>query len=161
VGVTAADCVPITFVERPTAATLQAVATIHAGWRGAAAGILERGLARISAAFGSRPADLHMHLGPSICGECYEVGPEVHEALGLARPGRPTPVDLARVLAERAVRAGVDPARITRSAWCTRCDRDDLLYSHRGGDAGRQVSFVAIARQPRRLVSRPPEESTS
>ncbi len=149
-GVTTADCVPITLVATPSASTPAAVGVLHAGWRGAAAGVLERGIRRMRDAFGIRPDDLHIHLGPSICGDCYEVGPEVHEALGLARPDAPTPVDLAGALARRAVEAGADPTRVTRSAWCTLCTGRELLRSHRGGDAGRQIAFVAIKRSPRR-----------
>lgn len=161
VGVTTADCVPITLVARSSAPTPMAVAIIHAGWRGAAGGILERGLARMAGAFGVPPRDLDLHLGPSICGECYEVGPEVHEALGFDRPGGAAPVDLAGALAARAIAAGVGPHRITRSGWCTRCNGHELLYSHRGGDVGRQVSFVAIAGDPSARGSHPPTEPAS
>jgi copper oxidase (laccase) domain-containing protein len=144
-GVTTADCVPVTLLAPEPTDGAQAVAIIHAGWRGAAAGILQRGLARMATAFGVPAGALLVHFGPSICGDCYEVGPEVHEALGLERPRDPRPVDLVGVLAQRAVEGGVDPDRITRSSWCTRCTGRELLHSHRGGDAGRQVSFVAIA----------------
>lgn len=140
-GVTTADCVPATLV----APDARAVGMIHAGWRGAAGGILENGIARMGSAFGVAPQELHLHLGPSICGDCYEVGPEVHVALDLPEPPGPTPVDLPAALGRRAVDAGVPAAAITRSSWCTRCTGRDLLYSHRGGDAGRQIGFVGIA----------------
>lgn len=139
-GVTTADCVPVTLVA-PEART---VGMIHAGWRGAAAGILDRGVDRLWSAFGVAAADLHLHLGPSICGDCYEVGPEVHAALGLAEPHGPTPIDLPEVLGRRAVELGIRAEAITRSGWCTLCTGRDLLYSHRGGDAGRQVGFVGM-----------------
>ena len=142
--VTTADCVPITLVAPPTRTTAPAIGLIHAGWRGAAAGILERGVARMTDAFGVSPGDLHLHLGPSICGACYEVGPEVHEALGLRPSDGPMPVDLPGVLAARAAATGVAPERMSRSAWCTRCSGGELLHSHRAGDAGRQVAFVAL-----------------
>lgn len=140
-GVTVADCVPIT-LHAPGA---RVVGAVHAGWRSAAAGILERALHRLRDSFGVRPSDLDIHLGPSICGSCYEVGPEVFEAMGLDTPSEPTPIDLPAALGVRAALAGVDPARITRSAWCTRCS-DSTLWSHRGGDAGRQVGFVGLHR---------------
>jgi copper oxidase (laccase) domain-containing protein len=157
-GVTTADCVPITLFAPGTEFSMPAVAIIHAGWRGAAGGVLERGLERLTSAFAVRPSALHVHLGPSICGDCYEVGPEVHEALGLERPAAAGPVDLAGVLAGRAVRGGVDPDRISRSGWCTRCTGAELLHSHRGGDAARQISFVAIAgrHRPPRHPARTP-----
>ncbi len=143
-GVTVADCVPVSIV----APRVRAVGMVHAGWRGSAAGILERAIERMSTAYGAEPVDLHLHLGPSICGSCYEVGPEVHEALGFDPPDAPTPIDLRAVLARRAGGAGVTSDRVTRSAWCTLCGGGDLLYSHRGGDAGRQLGFIGLSRDP-------------
>lgn len=137
-AVTVADCVPVFIVRTEP----RAVALLHAGWRGVAAGILEAGIAALLGDGGSADR-LHVHAGPSICGACYEVGPEVHAALGLAVPPAPTPVDLRAELARRAARAGVPEAAISRSSWCTRCDRS-RFFSHRGGDAGRQVGVLGI-----------------
>ncbi|HSR43073.1 MAG TPA: polyphenol oxidase family protein, partial [Longimicrobiales bacterium] len=108
-GVTVADCVPVSVVD----GARRVVAVLHAGWRGAAAGILEAGLRLLADRLGSRPASLAVHLGPAICGECYEVGPEVHEALGLEPPGTARPVDLRGNLARRAVGAGVPPEAVS------------------------------------------------
>jgi len=139
-AVTTADCVPVSVVDPGK----RAAALLHAGWRGAAAGILERGVAVLAERAASAPADLHVHLGPSICGRCYEVGPEVFEALGLARPATPATLDLRAALAERAVAAGVDAGRVTISEHCTRCGEG--FFSHRGGDAERQVGFLGLRR---------------
>ncbi|MFW6085211.1 MAG: laccase domain-containing protein, partial [Gemmatimonadota bacterium] len=76
--VTVADCVPVYLVD-PEA---RAFALVHAGWRGAAAGILDRALDRLSGGRDRLPGALRMHLGPAICGDCYEVGPEVPRAFG-------------------------------------------------------------------------------
>ena len=139
-AVSVADCVPV-FVVAPRA---RAVMLLHAGWRGVAGGILEAGLAMLEQDFGTHAREAHMHVGPAICGRCYEVGREVHEALGLPRPASPSqPVDLRRVLADRALAAGADPAQLTTSTFCTRC-ADAPFFSHRGGDAGRQVAVLGI-----------------
>lgn len=140
-AVTTADCVPV-FVVDPEH---RAVALLHAGWRGAAVGVLEEGLGAMGAAFGAEPAGLHLHLGPAICGRCYEVGPEVHGALDRPVPERPTPIDLRAVLAERATAAGVTPERISVSEHCTLCTGSGL-FSHRGGDAFRQVGYLGVRR---------------
>lgn len=155
-AVTTADCVPVSLV----APGPRAVALLHAGWRGAAAGILEHGLRVMADSFDAAPADVELHLGPAICGSCYEVGPEVFRALGLEAPDHPAPVDLRRTLAEWAVAAGVPAASVTVSAHCTLCGgggpgggdgapRDDALpagafYSHRGGDRARQAGYLGI-----------------
>jgi polyphenol oxidase len=91
----------------------------------------------------SDASDLHVHLGPAICGACYEVGPEVHEALGLPRPPGPVPVDLRAVLLRRALELGVQPANTSVSARCTRCE-PGVFFSHRCGAAERQLGVLAI-----------------
>jgi YfiH family protein len=138
--VSVADCVPIAVVDPER----RAVALLHGGWRGVAAGIFERGLEVLTERFEARAADLHVHLGPSICGRCYEVGPEVHRGLGLTEPGAPEPVDLRAVIADRALAAGVREDRITASTWCTKCG-DSPFFSHRGGRPERQVAFLGVA----------------
>jgi YfiH family protein len=138
-GVTVADCVPVSLVDP----VRRAVGLLHAGWRGVVAGILENGIRRLGREFGSRPEDLWLHLGPAICGDCYEVGGEVHSALGLPEPDGPRPVDLRACLHLRAVAIGVNEARVTESAWCTLCG-ESPFYSHRRGERGRQVAFLGI-----------------
>jgi YfiH family protein len=140
-AVTTADCVPVFLVD----VRRRAVGAVHAGWRGVAAGILENAAEAMSQAFGTRGDELRVHLGPAICGGCYEVGPEVFEALGLPRPVSPTPVDVRAVLADRALRFGILARNVSVSTHCTRCTGSDL-YSHRGGDAQRQVGFIGIRR---------------
>lgn len=137
--VSVADCVPVYILDPAR----RMVGMIHAGWRGSAAGILEEGLRGVAGR--DRASEgLHVHLGPSICGVCYEVGGEVFEALGLARPKGPAPIDLKAVLARRAVAAGVGAGNITVSGHCTLCGPSVRFFSHRGGDGGRQVGFMGI-----------------
>jgi YfiH family protein len=138
-AVAVADCVPV-FVVAPE---LRAVAMLHAGWRGAAAGVLERGLAVLLDEVGAARSELQVHLGPAICSDCYEVGPEVFDALAQPVPAAPTPIDLRRILAERAVAGGVPREEVTISTHCTRCTGSEL-FSHRGGDGARQVGYVGI-----------------
>lgn len=137
--VATADCVGITLVD-PVERT---VAVLHGGWRGVAGGILERGIAVMAERFGTDAGDLRLHAGPAICGRCYEVGPEVHEALGLTRPPGPTPVDLRAVVAARALEAGLAPGAVTLSGHCTKCG-DATFFSHRGGCRERQITFAAV-----------------
>lgn len=132
--VSVADCVPISLVDPGR----RAVALLHGGWRGTAAGIVERGLERL----GADPAEVHAHMGPAICGRCYQVGPEVHEALGLPVPPNPTEVDVRAVQAHRLMEAGVLPEAITVSEHCTRCGEG--FFSHRAGSKGRQLGFLGL-----------------
>ena len=138
-AVTTADCVPVFIVDPER----RAVAAVHAGWRGVACGVLERALDQMASSFASRPEALHVHLGPAICGTCYEVGPEVFGALGQPVPKRPTPIDLRNVLGQRAVGAGVPNDAVTVSAHCTVCTASGL-FSHRSGHGERQVGFIGV-----------------
>lgn len=138
-SVSVADCVPIFLTHDE----IQVVGILHAGWRGVAAGILEAGVRALAVGAGAEAGGLRMHLGPAICGECYEVGAEVHEALGLPAPEHPAPVDLRTILARRALSLGLPGERVTVSEWCTRCG-EVRFFSHRRGDSQRQVAFIGI-----------------
>jgi YfiH family protein len=134
--VTIADCVPV-FVAHPSGA----VALLHAGWRGTAARIVPKAIARM-AERGLDAADLRVHLGPAICGRCYQVGPDVFEQLTGWQTIRERNVDLRALLAEQAKEMGV--RQLSASPHCTRCD-NDRFFSHRAGDAGRQVAVIVSA----------------
>ncbi|MBC7844045.1 MAG: polyphenol oxidase family protein [Gemmatimonadaceae bacterium] len=139
-AVTIADCVPV-FIAHPSGAA----AVLHSGWRGTAAGITERAIAEFGRS-GFAPESLRLHLGPSICGACYEVSPDVGFAItGLAVTG-PCTVDLRANIADRARALGVRDISI--SEWCTRC-HNAQLFSHRAGDSGRQLG-VLISPQRRK-----------
>jgi YfiH family protein len=133
-AVTIADCVPV-FIVHPSGA----IALLHSGWRGTAARITERAIAAFHS-LGLAPVDLHIHLGPSICGACYEVSADVYAELTSRSVSAPTTVDLRSLIASHAHSAGV--RQITTSPWCTR-HHNELFFSHRAGDAGRQVAIIA------------------
>lgn len=135
-AVSVADCVPVFMVDPES----RALGLLHAGWRGVAAGILEAGVEGMWDRFGVPAERLHLHLGPAISGAEYEVGPEVHQALGLQVPDGPAGLDLRTHLVGRAERLGVPEAQLGCSAICVR--RDDRFFSHRGGDQGRQAAIL-------------------
>jgi len=137
-AVTVADCVPV-FVAHPSGA----LALLHTGWRGTAAGIVSRGIAVLERE-GFSASELRVHTGPAICGKCYEVSGDVYAQLTGTNPGVPRTVDLRALIADQARARGV--VHITTSPSCTRCD-NDRFFSHRAGDAGRQLG-VMIADAP-------------
>ncbi len=136
-AVTVADCVPVYLVDREC----RAVGLLHAGWRGVAAGIVEQGIATLCDIAQCSGRDVVIHCGTSICGGCYEVGPEVREAVLRRRVGAKGTLDLRAAIVDRARSAGA--RAITESPWCTAHD-GDRFESHRGsgGHAGRMVAFV-------------------
>jgi polyphenol oxidase len=138
--VTIADCIPVYLVAPGTG-----VALLHAGWRGAAGGILPRGIERLSSTVGCSPTEVVMHCGIGICGACYEVGSEVLHGCGLPAEGSgPWHLDLRDYLVSQAVALGL--TRITASPWCSAHDRP-AFYSHRAssGTDGRMAGYIGMA----------------
>jgi YfiH family protein len=72
-AIKAADCVPVLVAD----VKRRVVGAFHAGWRGTAARIVEKGVGEMRRQFGSEPRDLRAAIGPSIRRCCYQVGPEV------------------------------------------------------------------------------------
>lgn len=132
-AVSIADCVPI-FIAHPSGAT----ALLHSGWRGTAARILDQGVTAL-AHRGFVASELRVHLGPAICGKCYEVSPDVYRLLTGKEVSIPTTVDLRARLADGARDLGI--RHVSISPWCTRC-HNDRFFSHRAGDAGRQIAVL-------------------
>ena len=131
--VSVADCVPI-FMAHPSGV----VGLLHSGWRGTSARIIDAGL-RGFARLGFAPDEIKVHLGPAICGRCYEVSADVREQLTGQPVNRGGNVDLRSLIAEHASDAGVRD--VTVSPDCTKCD-NDRYFSHRAGDAGRQLGVI-------------------
>ncbi len=80
IGISTADCVPILLFD----AAHGAIAAVHAGWRGTVARIVEKTIAELSAAFGTKPSELKAVIGPCIMQESFEVGEEVVAAFAAA-----------------------------------------------------------------------------
>ena len=127
-----ADCLPVAL------STGDGVAMLHAGWRGLAGGIVERGVATLRG-LGAR-GELHAAIGPGAGPCCYEAGDEVHAALGHS-VGRN--VDLKAAAAERLRAAGA--SAVDDVGICTICD--ERFFSHRRehGLTGRQAGVVWLA----------------
>lgn len=80
-AVTTADCVPVLLAD-PVAGV---VAAVHAGWRGAVAGVVPATVAAM-AALGAEPSRLVAALGPCIRQHNYEVDPPLRDAVLAATP---------------------------------------------------------------------------
>lgn len=142
--VTVADCVPILLYDPEH----RAVAAVHAGWRGSAAGILSLALKLMRSAFGTWPGELRAYVGPAAGGCCYEVGPEVARSF----PARYVTdyqasrrLDLKAFNADTLREAGLDPSHIEVSPLCT-ITESHLFHSYRrdGPRSGRMMAVIGI-----------------
>jgi YfiH family protein len=111
-----ADCVPILIADPAH----HAVAAVHAGWRGTAAGIVTKALEEMAKRFRTAPEKVLVAIGPAIGPCCFEVGPEV--AVQFGQPAEKTHVDLVDANLRQALSRGVPVSQITISGRCTRCE---------------------------------------
>jgi YfiH family protein len=134
VMVLGADCLPVALGSEG------AVAMLHAGWRGLAGGVLEQGVKAVRAL--EEAPEIVAVLGPCAGPCCYEVGPEVHRALGRESAARAR-IDLREIARERLLAAGVSEVILTSE--CTICD--ERFFSHRreGDRAGRQAGLAWLS----------------
>ena len=129
-----ADCIPVVLGAEG------AVAALHAGWRGLAAGVLEEGV-RALREVGGR-GEITAIVGPCAGVCCYEVGEEVHGAFqGAHRVGRK--IDLRAIAHDRLLAAGV--AQVRDMEACTICDERYFSYRREGASAGRQAGLAWLS----------------
>ena len=151
VAVRTADCVPV-LVHDPKR---RVVAAIHAGWRGAVAGIVPKTIALMESRFGSAPEHLRVSIGPSAGACCYEVDEPVLDKLRQefadwervvrGRRSGKAHLDLKTLIREQARAAGTSPESITAVNLCTIC-HEDLFFSYRreGKVIGTMVSAIGL-----------------
>ncbi len=137
-----ADCVPVVLVH----AGARAVAIVHAGWRGALAGIAGDAARELASACGDA-AGLQAFVGPHIGACCYELGTEIVSqfAKRFATLSRASDrLDLAAVVTEDLVRAGVVEERQWHLGICT-AHNTEHFYSYRAeGRTGRHAALGVI-----------------
>lgn len=133
----------------------RAIGAVHAGWRGCAAGIVEKAVHTMTEAYGTQPADILAAVGPCIGPCCFETDEDVPTAMRAALHAEAEPyietrgakwhVDLAGLNRQWLLRAGVRPERIDLAALCTAC-HPELFWSHRrmGNARGAQIAMVTL-----------------
>ena len=149
-AVLVADCVPLLLAS----VDASVVAAVHCGWRGTVLGVVEATVDALP----ESPKRLVAWLGPGVCGDCYEVGLDVRNALRAdEREGvlvqqasacgeAKWRMDLPALVAAHLQRSGVE--RVVPSSLCTICD--SRFYSYRrDGRTGRFAAMIWLAREGR------------
>lgn len=150
-GIITADCAPVLFAD-PARGVIGAA---HAGWRGAAAGVLE---ATLDAMRTLGATSIRAAVGPCIGQASYEVGDDMQDAV-LAQDARAAPFfgpgqrpghhqfDLAGYCCERLAQASCS---IVASLGRDTLAEPELFFSHRrrtlagGGPIGHQMSAIVL-----------------
>lgn len=142
--VTVADCAPVLVFDPRQGA----VAAIHAGWRGTAAGIVDKTMRELTNRFGSRPVDCYAYIGTCIDECSYEVDADVADHF--PRPYKRWDgdrhkffLDLKGANRSQLLEAGVPAAQIGISSFSTVSDNRDY-FSHRRekGRTGRLLAAI-------------------
>ncbi|CAM4279155.1 peptidoglycan editing factor PgeF [Nocardiopsis rhodophaea] len=137
----AADCLPILAADGEAGV----IGAAHSGRMGTAAGVAPAMVAEMVAQ-GANPARITVALGPSICGQCYEVPPEMQEEVarrspeGASRTRQGTSgVDLRAAVAAQLRAAGI--GHITVDDRCT-LESPELFSHRRDAPTGRFGGFI-------------------
>lgn len=146
-----ADCVPLVINARDHQSETIAVAAVHCGWKGFVQGVVPQ---CVDALRELGAVSFDVVLGPSICGECYQVPPDRRNLVAhlpkesggasvaraaLAAPGG---IDVRVGLAEYFRSISVDPILIGA---CTLEDSRNLFSYRRNPKTGRQGSVIMIS----------------
>ncbi|GAA0582462.1 peptidoglycan editing factor PgeF [Caenispirillum bisanense] len=155
VGVLTADCAPVLMAD----GTAGVVAAVHAGWRGALGGVLDRAV-QVMIEQGASLDRIIAGIGPCIGQRSYEVGPEFpgpfiaddpnneHYFSPTAREGH-FRFDLPGYVARRLALIGITMVMPTP---CDTFREEGRFFSYRRNtlrgikDYGRQLSAIAIER---------------
>ncbi|SNS89223.1 MULTISPECIES: peptidoglycan editing factor PgeF [unclassified Azospirillum] len=152
-GILTADCVPVLFCD----AEAGVIGAAHAGWKGAAGGVLSATVATMTG-LGADPTRIRAAVGPHIAWDSYEVGPEFRDRFlamtadnaKLFKPSRREShwmFDLAGYVDDRLRAAGI--SRIAHAGQDT-VTQEDRFFSYRRTtlrgepDYGRGISLIAL-----------------
>jgi YfiH family protein len=145
-----ADCFPVILYDPLE----KAIGLIHAGWRGAASGIITEGIAAMVASFGCKPENIEAGIGPGIGACCFVVGEDVREAFKQQNlgddvlqtdEGKRLHCDLKKIISRELLTGGLKKGSIGIAAACTCCN-GGLFYSHRRekGKTGRMAALIGL-----------------
>ncbi len=147
-GVYTADCIPILLAD----VNGSAIGIVHSGWRGTLSSIVEKTIIKLGENFGVVPENIVSVMGPSISGDCYEVGTDVAELFYREfernndflkkSDSDKSLLDLRLANKYMLMESGVSQVEIIDI--CTRCNSDFNSYRGDGKTTGSQMSFIGL-----------------
>jgi YfiH family protein len=145
-AVSIADCTPILIHDTRN----NAVAALHAGWRGTAGKIIDRAFQKMKDNYGTEGKDCKAFIGACISYDSFEVGEEVamnfdNEVKRFDHQKQKWFVDLKEANRKLLLKNGVLPQNIEMSEYCT-VKNNDIFFSHRKekGLTGRMMAVIGL-----------------
>ncbi|MCX5709910.1 MAG: peptidoglycan editing factor PgeF [Candidatus Omnitrophica bacterium] len=138
-----ADCLSV-FLYDPVK---NAIAMVHAGWRGTQKGIASAALDCMRNRFKTNPADLIAYFGPCIRSCCFEVEADFKKYFPnkVIERDKRLFLDIPAVNAEQLTHAGVKPGDISDCGFCTVSQNDRFFSFRKEADkAGRLISVIML-----------------
>ena len=142
-GIQVADCAALLIADPVN----RVIGAFHAGWRGAAAGVVREGIKKMNGA-GGDPQHMRAYISPCISLENFEVGEEVarqfpNEFCDYVSWDKPH-IDLKGFLFSELLEAGVSESNIHTSEYCTMEDTRFYSYRRENKKAGRMLACIYL-----------------
>lgn len=145
-GIQVADCAAVFIADGKR----RMISAIHAGWRGAAGGIVTEGVAKMINA-GGEPGDMQCYISPCISLKNFEVGEEVAAQIPAQHCDyssySKTHVDLKGLLKSGLMNAGIPETNIEVSEACTVESSEFYSYRREKEKSGRMLACIYL-KQP-------------
>jgi hypothetical protein len=145
-AVSIADCTPVLVHDEKN----NAVAAIHAGWRGTVGKIVSNTLQLMKEQYGTEGKDCKAFIGACISYDNFEVGAEVAEQFDTTHKRFDTKrkkwfVDLKKANRHLLLSFGLSPQNIEITDYCT-VGNNDTFFSHRKekGVTGRMMAVIGM-----------------
>lgn len=142
-GIRVADCAAILLADPQN----QFLAAVHAGWRGAASGIISRSLSKLKD-LGAKTDSLIAWISPCISTENFEIGEEVAEQFDkkyIDRSfGKKPHLNLKEFIKDELTGSGLSAHNVEVDPRCTISNKNFYSYRREQNKAGRLLAFIQI-----------------
>lgn len=148
IGVKTADCVPLLMYDLEN----NVIAAVHSGWKGTVQKIAVKTIKKMAEVYKSKPQNILIAIGPSICGKCYSVGEDVIKELKkiisydfyIKKDDRFF-IDLKEINKNLLKDAGVKEENIFIHPDCTYCKSEEYQsYRYHKNTLSFQISYITL-----------------
>jgi YfiH family protein len=142
-----ADCSPILFYDDEK----KVIGAAHAGRQGAFKNIVKNVVEKMKAEFGSEPKNIHVSVGASIGGCCYEVGSEINDEAkdkgleyAMQKRGESFYLDVGKILRAQLLSCKIKEENIEFCDECTCCSTQRYFSYRAEAKTGRFAGVLML-----------------